>query len=126
MRVSRSASRAKRYSLCVFFFQAEDGIRDLTVTGVQTCALPISELWVRFARPLVAGQARSLRVVYHGDLITYGSLMEQIERRRTDSLPRRWRDSLRRALPPAMDRWFFLKSANLSLPRYAAPTYGSC
>src|SRR3989475_6793082 len=27
---------------CIFFFfQAEDGIRDLTVTGVQTCALPI-------------------------------------------------------------------------------------
>src|SRR5688572_33178161 len=32
------------YSLArtYFFFQAEDGIRDLTVTGVQTCALPIS------------------------------------------------------------------------------------
>src|SRR3989475_2151318 len=39
------------YLLCIvavvpflffFFFQAEDGIRDLTVTGVQTCALPIS------------------------------------------------------------------------------------
>src|SRR2546430_9033432 len=31
---------------CVFFFffQAEDGIRDLTVTGVQTCALPISRV----------------------------------------------------------------------------------
>src|SRR2546430_17412750 len=29
----------------VFFFQAEDGIRDLTVTGVQTCALPISVAW---------------------------------------------------------------------------------
>src|SRR2546430_1686398 len=31
-------------NLCIlfFFFQAEDGIRDLTVTGVQTCALPIS------------------------------------------------------------------------------------
>src|SRR5438046_9853287 len=28
----------------VFFFQAEDGIRDWSVTGVQTCALPIS-LW---------------------------------------------------------------------------------
>src|SRR5207245_6478609 len=27
---------------CFFFFQAEDGIRDATVTGVQTCALPIS------------------------------------------------------------------------------------
>src|SRR5439155_3708934 len=28
--------------LCIFFFQAEDGIRDGHVTGVQTCALPIS------------------------------------------------------------------------------------
>src|SRR2546422_2710729 len=27
-----------------FFFQAEDGIRDVAVTGVQTCALPISSL----------------------------------------------------------------------------------
>src|SRR5207302_8306920 len=27
---------------CFFFFQAEDGIRDFHVTGVQTCALPIS------------------------------------------------------------------------------------
>src|SRR3712207_8418197 len=31
---------------CLFFFQAEDGIRDIGVTGVQTCALPISrEVW---------------------------------------------------------------------------------
>src|SRR5688572_32685922 len=29
-----------------FFFQAEDGIRDLTVTGVQTCALPICKVQV--------------------------------------------------------------------------------
>src|SRR2546430_7568168 len=34
----------------VFFFQAEDGIRDLTVTGVQTCALPI---WFRLAGALL-------------------------------------------------------------------------
>src|SRR2546429_1686974 len=27
-----------------FFFQAEDGIRDVAVTGVQTCALPISRI----------------------------------------------------------------------------------
>src|SRR6266567_5516874 len=32
---------AQVFSLVCFFFQAEDGIRDLTVTGVQTCALPI-------------------------------------------------------------------------------------
>src|SRR5207245_5206375 len=31
-----------RSSAQTFFFQAEDGIRDATVTGVQTCALPIS------------------------------------------------------------------------------------
>src|SRR2546430_12606888 len=33
--------RSKVCLMCVCFFQAEDGIRDLTVTGVQTCALPI-------------------------------------------------------------------------------------
>src|SRR2546430_3019142 len=40
----------------VFFFQAEDGIRDLTVTGVQTCALPILRV-VNFA---------------HGDMMVWG------------------------------------------------------
>src|SRR2546430_7438037 len=34
--------------LFFFFFQAEDGIRDLTVTGVQTCALPIFPRSVSF------------------------------------------------------------------------------
>ena len=29
------------FFVVVFFFQAEDGIRDIGVTGVQTCALPI-------------------------------------------------------------------------------------
>src|SRR5438445_13303073 len=29
----------------IFFFQAEDGIRDIGVTGVQTCALPIYSAW---------------------------------------------------------------------------------
>ena len=36
----------------VFFFQAEDGIRDYKVTGVQTCALPIcdgAEWWLHRA-----------------------------------------------------------------------------
>src|SRR5256886_6890205 len=35
--------RERSASIVFFFFQAEDGIRDLTVTGVQTCALPISQ-----------------------------------------------------------------------------------
>src|SRR6266542_6097062 len=37
-----------------FFFQAEDGIRDATVTGVQTCALPISRSPVARGRPCAA------------------------------------------------------------------------
>src|SRR6266511_3049364 len=40
---------------CFFFFQAEDGIRDFHVTGVQTCALPIS------CRPGLAGCATGSR-----------------------------------------------------------------
>src|SRR2546426_11174437 len=41
----------------IFFFQAEDGIRDYKVTGVQTCALPISpELAV--SHPLTGRVAR--------------------------------------------------------------------
>src|SRR2546430_838012 len=44
MPVATGYSGRQCQSPCVlfFFFQAEDGIRDLTVTGVQTCALPIS------------------------------------------------------------------------------------
>src|SRR3989442_9216103 len=36
-------------ALCSFFFQAEDGIRDADVTGVQTCALPITPLQIASA-----------------------------------------------------------------------------
>src|SRR2546425_5833754 len=36
-------SRTVNLSSYFFFFQAEDGIRDKLVTGVQTCALPISD-----------------------------------------------------------------------------------
>src|SRR6266498_4439935 len=49
----------KVFKCWVFFFQAEDGIRDADVTGVQTCALPI---WlfaaysdVQFRAPVLAG-----------------------------------------------------------------------
>src|SRR2546429_993199 len=35
-------ARVRSVFLYLFFFQAEDGIRDVAVTGVQTCALPIS------------------------------------------------------------------------------------
>src|SRR2546429_5629706 len=34
--------KVEAHHMSFFFFQAEDGIRDVAVTGVQTCALPIS------------------------------------------------------------------------------------
>src|SRR2546425_1912489 len=46
LKPSPQAFRFRRLEDAFFFFQAEDGIRDKLVTGVQTCALPISELRV--------------------------------------------------------------------------------
>src|SRR2546422_9843265 len=47
--------------VCFFFFQAEDGIRDVAVTGVQTCALPISGGFIT-ARTGSAPEATSIPV----------------------------------------------------------------
>src|ERR1019366_10439663 len=48
---------------CLFFFQAEDGIRDWSVTGVQTCALPIYAVHPRFAGWRIRGADRNLDLV---------------------------------------------------------------
>src|SRR5205809_3408456 len=46
-----------------FFFQAEDGIRDVAVTGVQTCALPISTFCSSsLSSPLIRVEAHSSHV----------------------------------------------------------------
>src|SRR2546429_4841789 len=62
-----------RNLIIFFFFQAEDGIRDVAVTGVQTCALPISRLQcyrrrapARFSTPpSAAGSSRGRSVPPH-------------------------------------------------------------
>src|SRR5256886_8128482 len=48
--------------MIVFFFQAEDGIRDLTVTGVQTCALPIFSIF-----HVISGEEQDIPIL-HGRL----------------------------------------------------------
>src|SRR5438105_7677945 len=54
---------------CVFFFQAEDGIRDPLVTGVQTCALPISSVQdSRFRRRSGQRSLRGFRSLARGGL----------------------------------------------------------
>src|SRR5437667_5553946 len=55
----------------LFFFQAEDGIRDRDVTGVQTCALPIfvdRPLAVPAERPRDGGEIRRRPVDLHADV----------------------------------------------------------
>src|SRR5256885_6593702 len=49
-----------------FFFQAEDGIRDYKVTGVQTCALPISESGARTAGRVRRSGPRPVRAADRG------------------------------------------------------------
>src|SRR5690349_17261061 len=70
---ARSASTSTRVCLrpggvpSCFFFQAEDGIRDLYVTGVQTCALPIFEVTrgecVSIVGPSGSGKTTLLRCI---------------------------------------------------------------
>src|SRR5437762_11054954 len=62
----------------VFFFQAEDGIRDTSVTGVQTCALPICTFWPAIER---YGDPRSLRLIRSVMAGESPSLLELDDRR---------------------------------------------
>src|SRR5256884_6721955 len=48
-----------------FFFQAEDGIRDVAVTGVQTCALPIFSFGAKILDPLAPLARIREMVLYH-------------------------------------------------------------
>src|SRR2546427_7974629 len=72
-----------------FFFQAEDGIRDLTVTGVQTCALPI------YACPRHGAAGTWAR---HGRNPRDRTCRCAASRRRW-AAPRRWRDAPRPGCP---------------------------
>src|SRR6266446_7130148 len=59
--------------LCFFFFfQAEDGIRDYKVTGVQTCALPIWGLRRRGRRPRTGDRIAAVRRIQCWTEIAFG------------------------------------------------------
>src|SRR5256885_6035355 len=59
--------------LVFFFFQAEDGIRDYKVTGVQTCALPIwQRTWKRIT-VISAGPAMNILVAFIIFVIVYST-----------------------------------------------------
>src|SRR5688572_32507561 len=64
-----------------FFFQAEDGIRDLTVTGVQTCALPIYAFGEAASEPTqeqtIEAREVQRKTAYEGDCETPNKTEEE-------------------------------------------------
>src|ERR1017187_10626994 len=67
----------------VFFFQAEDGIRVTSVTGVQTCALPICVAFSADGRRLATAELRGVVQVYALDI---GDLLALARKRVTRPL----------------------------------------
>src|SRR5256884_7029435 len=92
----------------LFFFQAEDGIRDVAVTGVQTCALPI---WVmELAKPFRMSQpaiSKHLKVLERAGLIVR-SRRAQSRPCRLEARPLRevadWTERYRRYWATSFDR----------------------
>src|SRR3989475_2744997 len=65
--------------LFFFFFQAEDGIRDLTVTGVQTCALPISDVTSKVEGTVpVTLEVTSASPIAHSKLVVNGRTLQEL------------------------------------------------
>src|SRR2546422_3085735 len=66
-------------TVLVFFFQAEDGIRDVAVTGVQTCALPIWSMQPT-RDVLEAVIQRAEREADHLDVAGVGRILTELDR----------------------------------------------
>src|SRR5258707_3703560 len=74
---SMSRQSISRLQLEFFFFQAEDGIRDIGVTGVQTCALPIS---LEVFRQMDPDHYKSLGKVPTGAIAKTGLYVPELKR----------------------------------------------
>jgi len=70
-----------------------------------------SPLWVQFPKPVKPGDTVDVRVVYHGNVIGFGSAME-------DFLPPWWTPG-RSDLLPTLDSWAYIKSTSTWYPRYS-------
>src|SRR5205807_7302722 len=89
-----------------FFFQAEDGIRDYKVTGVQTCALPISGLTAEKFVPHPLTSEAGARLYRTGDLARYLPSGDIEFRGRTDAQVKLRRSEERRVGKEGRSRWW--------------------
>src|SRR2546430_9326512 len=97
----------KTDTVVFFFFQAEDGIRDLTVTGVQTCALPISMEVVVVALVLLRDHPAAGRAAVRAQRLRLPSRDVPRPRRHRRDLPRQRgvRSEERRVGKECRSRW---------------------
>src|SRR6267143_4923227 len=94
-----------------FFFQAEDGIRDGTVTGVQTCALPISESLERTVFDTLVNGVPIADVIVRTPLAEFDVLPANLRMTTSDIslMPMAGREyKLQRALAGVLDRYEFI------------------
>lgn len=91
---------------------------ELEVDSVSSAGEPLTfsrhdhaaPFWVRFAKPVGPGDSVTVRVSYHGNLISFGSAVENF-------LPPWW-DKRRQNIMPFLDSWAFIKSPEMWYPRY--------
>src|SRR3712207_7790283 len=91
-----------------FFFQAEDGIRDIGVTGVQTCALPICSVQESNGRLLVSAQlldTRSGEPLWSESYERDSRELYDLEREIAGSVARALRSEERRVGKECRSRW---------------------
>src|SRR5690349_22179775 len=93
------------YLCFVFFFQAEDGIRDLYVTGVQTCALPIFELAVSETRRAAVDLGLAFGIAVIAAVILVTGLTVAFAAALAPAFGADWRSEERRVGKECRSRW---------------------
>src|SRR3712207_8236879 len=91
-----------------FFFQAEDGIRDIGVTGVQTCALPIFQFFYRLLNVAYTENIGRSRICFNKSNLYIHSLFPPLARGHRQQWPvsdKNCRSEERRVGKECRSRW---------------------
>jgi len=110
--VRLTARRAVRWAR--FNLLSELDVDSLREAGGRTMTFfrpnKTSELWVRFDPAALPGDTLALRVAYHGDLIGYTSIVQDVTRM--------WPGRIKMRIPLTPDQWLYVKTSYSWFPRY--------